>query len=305
MAKSFKFDGLLKEAEKQKAEADRVLNNSESFIKQNIIIKEEFKFLIPPLAPDEYEKLEQSILAEGCRDPLVIWKKDNEFILIDGHNRFGICTKHDLEYKIQIMDFESAEKATDWIINNQLGKRNVSDETKSYLRGQQYNREKKKEANIQNLKQFSEEDNLSYSGNTAERLAQIHKVSEKTIKRDEKYAIAVDKLCGDNKGLKWDILHKRIVLPKGGVMNLADESDDFVQKIGEMLTQGYSFNQAIQMLNPKEKEDIEDSPRKEKLRKLKTNIINSIEEIIKTEDVEYIEELKNLILEFESTLKTA
>jgi hypothetical protein len=303
MAKSFKFDGLLKEAEKQKAEAERVVVSNEGYIKQSIVIKDEFKYLIPPLAPDEYEKLEESILAEGCRDPLVLWKKDNEYILIDGHNRYTICSKHNLDFKIQVMEFADIEQASDWIVNNQLGKRNVTEETKSYLRGQQYSREKRKEANTQNLKQFSEEDNLSFSGNTAERLALLHKVSDKTIKRDEKYAIALDKLCGEDKGLKWDILHKKIPLPKGGVMNLADEQEDKVRKIGEYLSQGYNFNQALQMLTPPKESDKENSPKREQLRKLKTSIVNSIESIIKSEDIEYLDELKALIQDFEDILK--
>lgn len=50
----------------------------------------EFKGLLPPLASEEYEGLEQSLLAEGCRDPLVIWQG----ILIDGYNRYALCLKH-------------------------------------------------------------------------------------------------------------------------------------------------------------------------------------------------------------------
>ncbi|MEO0594845.1 MAG: hypothetical protein AAF126_01910, partial [Chloroflexota bacterium] len=61
-----------------------------------IQIDSEFKALIPPLQDDEYTRLEQSILEEGCRDALVVWQGKN--ILVDGHNRYAICTQHSLPF---------------------------------------------------------------------------------------------------------------------------------------------------------------------------------------------------------------
>jgi len=57
-------------------------------------IDSEFKNLIPPLTEEEYKGLENSILSEGCRDNLVTWND----ILIDGHNRYEICQKHNIEF---------------------------------------------------------------------------------------------------------------------------------------------------------------------------------------------------------------
>ena len=61
-------------------------------------IDPEFKALIPPLTPDERAGLEASILTEGCRDALIVWGD----ILIDGHNRYEICTKHNIPYKFEV-----------------------------------------------------------------------------------------------------------------------------------------------------------------------------------------------------------
>jgi len=55
-------------------------------------IDAEFASLIPPLSADEYMQLEANLIVEGCRDPLVVWGE----ILIDGHNRLQICTKHNM-----------------------------------------------------------------------------------------------------------------------------------------------------------------------------------------------------------------
>jgi hypothetical protein len=39
----------------------------------NIVVNEELKAYIDPLTPEEHEALERSLLAEGCRDALVLW----------------------------------------------------------------------------------------------------------------------------------------------------------------------------------------------------------------------------------------
>ena len=57
-------------------------------------IDPEFKDLIRPLRRKEYLQLEENILDEGCRDPIIVW---NDYI-IDGHNRYSICTKYSIPF---------------------------------------------------------------------------------------------------------------------------------------------------------------------------------------------------------------
>jgi transposase-like protein len=91
-------------------------------------INEELKAYIDPLTPDEYAALEQSLLAEGCRDALVLWGD----VLVDGHNRYEICRKHGIEFRtVQNPSFRSMEDVHLWMIDNHLGRRSVSD----YQRG--------------------------------------------------------------------------------------------------------------------------------------------------------------------------
>lgn len=90
----------------------------------NIIVNEELKAYIDPLTPEEHESLERSILAEGCRDALVLWGE----ILVDGHNRHGICQKHGLPFQtVQNTRFQSIEDVHLWMIDQHLGRRSVSD----------------------------------------------------------------------------------------------------------------------------------------------------------------------------------
>jgi hypothetical protein len=45
-----------------------------------IRIDPEFRALIAPLDPGEYEQLEANLKANGCRDPVALWRG----ILLDG-----------------------------------------------------------------------------------------------------------------------------------------------------------------------------------------------------------------------------
>jgi hypothetical protein len=90
----------------------------------NIVVQEDLKTYIDPLTPDEYDALERSLLAEGCRDALVLWGD----ILVDGHNRFGICQKHGLPFNtVQNTRFRTLEDVHLWMIDQHLGRRSVSD----------------------------------------------------------------------------------------------------------------------------------------------------------------------------------
>lgn len=88
-----------------------------------IRIDDEFKSLIPPLTSEERAGLEKSLLDEGCRDALVLWGD----VLIDGHNRYEICTKYHIPYDTVKMDFDSRDDAKLWMMRNQLARRNLSD----------------------------------------------------------------------------------------------------------------------------------------------------------------------------------
>ena len=94
-----------------------------------IQVKEEFKNLIPALSAEEYAQLEANILQEGIREPIITW---NGFI-IDGHNRYSIAQRFDLEYRTTSKHFASEESVKEWMILNQFGRRNLSNYQRSVL----------------------------------------------------------------------------------------------------------------------------------------------------------------------------
>jgi hypothetical protein len=89
-----------------------------------ITIDEHLRAYIDPLTEDEFAALERSLLSEGCRDALVLWGD----LLVDGHNRYGICQKHGIAFNTMQNDtFQSMDDVHLWMIDNHLGRRSVSD----------------------------------------------------------------------------------------------------------------------------------------------------------------------------------
>jgi len=150
-------------------------------------IDQEYKALIPPLSAEEFAQLEANILRDGCLHPIVTWEET----IIDGHNRYAICKKHDLPFKIITMEFDDRDAAMDWMDTNQLGRRNLSPVDFKLALGRRYNRTKKSfvEAGAKGGASLGQND-LGLS--TAAKLATQHGVSEATVKRAGKLAEAVE-----------------------------------------------------------------------------------------------------------------
>ena len=96
-----------------------------------------------PLKPEELNLLEESILSEGVRDALVVWPKDGELILVDGHNRYRIAKEHNIPFEIKEKHFNDLDEVLEWVDFNQLRRRNLIDEQRSYVIGRLYERRKK------------------------------------------------------------------------------------------------------------------------------------------------------------------
>lgn len=209
-----------------------------------IIIDSEFEALIPPLSAEERAQLESNIVADGCRDPLVVWpmpthtvdyseaqdgsnsvtyvwadaeidgcwdekrgeetwrkwattegefddyltEEDWPCILIDGHNRYEICTRLGLPFETVAKQFDSRENVMDWMDANQLGRRNITPDQFTLLLGRRYNRAKKAHGGDR-----KSEDSSRQIGDlkTAAKLANEHGVSPRTVERAGQYADAV------------------------------------------------------------------------------------------------------------------
>lgn len=201
----------------------------------NIIIDQGFKSLMVPLTSEEFNQLEKNLLDWGCKDKLTVWSvsgSDDTLVLLDGHNRYTICTKHDIPFEVEKIELETRDTAIAWIIDYQLGRRNITPEQQSYLRGVQYEREKGKHGGDRKSKH--QNDDLK----TAEKLATQHKVSKPTIERDAQYARAVnavDKAAGN--GAKTTLLSRDTKVSKQDAVRLGAIAESSPQAVKNVLEQ--------------------------------------------------------------------
>lgn len=158
----------------------------------DIIIDEEFEKLIPKITQQERSDLKESILAEGCTDPLVVWGN----ILVDGHTRYKICIRHNIPFKTRNILLDTRESAKLWIITNQLARRNLTLEQMKYLRGAKQILVSGQQHNCQD---DSSKTDKPKKRNVAKELAKEYGVSESTIYRDARFAKQVDKMPEEEK----------------------------------------------------------------------------------------------------------
>lgn len=86
-------------------------------------IDQELQKVMPKLSEEEYKELENSLLKDGFKgSPIIVWGD----IIIDGHNRYGICQKHDIPYEIKELSFNNKEEVIQWMVRAQLGRRNLT-----------------------------------------------------------------------------------------------------------------------------------------------------------------------------------
>lgn len=134
---------------------------------KRIIADPEFKELLGALTASELSTLEANLIADGrCMDPLVIWAEES--ILLDGYNRIEICTERDIPYKVLRVNISDREAAIKWIIDHQMGKRNLSEAGKQKARSQRRGRVAK----------------AASEGKSTRAIAKAEKVSPKTVEKD-------------------------------------------------------------------------------------------------------------------------
>ena len=210
-------------------------------------IDEEFKCLIRPLYKQEYLQLEANIIQDGCRDPITVWQG----IIIDGHNRYEICHRHGIPFAYHEMEFECRESVVAWICANQLGRRNLTEETRKYLIGVQYNAEKQV-LSIRNLMSHGFEeptDERPYEefvppdqseraeqiARTSERIARENNIAHSTVEKYAQYARALDAIGAKEPKLLPKILSGRYKVSHKNVLKLSHMEPEEIRSINNRI----------------------------------------------------------------------
>ena len=160
-----------------------------------ITVDREFRDLIPALTDEERKQLEDNIVRDKrAIVPLVVWEEGG--VLLDGHNRFEICTRRKLPFEITTLSFDDRDAVKDWVITNQLGRRNLTKQQMDYLRGKKYELAKKMrggDRKSDHVKSNPEKLGLKkHETTTAAIIGKQTGVSDYTVMANEKFSNAVD-----------------------------------------------------------------------------------------------------------------
>lgn len=279
--------------------ANNLLINNEN-VKNNIVIIDELRDLIPALGVDEYAQLEANILKNGCRDSLSIWETiqgkitentENSdkpiYVLIDGHNRFDICKKHNISFNVQLLTFTDLQEVKDYMIDLQLGRRNLRPEQVSYFRGLRFLNEKSEKGKYdrENHKVQSEPYGQKEGIDTAEKLAEEYNVGRSTIKRDAEYAKGISKL---DKSFRDDILTGKQKVSKTLIQTIS-KNDTIAKTIENLEELNSILNNSTIEVELYEKEYIET------FEKDATILLQTAKKFYKSKDKIYLTELQMII----------
>ena len=205
---------------------------------KNIILDEEIRDLLPALDVKTFNSLEESILQYGCMIPLVTWNG----ILIDGYNRYAICTKHNIPFEAVEKEFKNIDEVIIWVISNQVTRRNLTPSQLSYYRGVHYHKEKKLVTNPRGSNQHkvveSENHTQPQTIGTAALLAKQYDVSRDTIFSDAKAATTIDAIGKASKEAKNKVLGGEAKIDKKELKRLSTAPEEEIQRVVDDIING-------------------------------------------------------------------
>jgi len=194
-----------------------------------------FRDVLPPPSAGEVALLEQQLLTEGCRDPLLTWADAGRTFLVDGHTRLTVCQRHRRNFDLKPLALRKREAVLKWIWIHHYGRRNFTPEAESYARGRCFT--------PQRLGHGGDRRSGEATGHrvglkrSAEAVAAQFKVTARTLFRDAAFAAALDRLaavCGPE--IRTRILSRTVLLSRGRVLLLAKKDEgEMKQLVADLL----------------------------------------------------------------------
>lgn len=215
----------------------------------------EYENKIPPLTPEEFQQLEDNILAEGrVLVPIDTWNG----VIIDGHHRWKVIQKHpEIPYDVREHDFPDKWAAFDWMYRNQLGRRNLTENQRTYMIGKMYEARK----NTQGGNRGNQYTKAAGAQNghmaTDRRIRQDEVIGNElgighnTVRRAEKFAKGIDALRSVAPEVADKVLSGEVTTTKHAVSHLAKIPPEELKRAAKQMVEG----------NPVKVPSVEEAPR--------------------------------------------
>lgn len=208
-------------------------------------IDPEFRDKIPPLTEAEFEQLKENILSDGeVYEPIVVWNDT----IVDGYNRWRIiCENWELlkdKFRTKPMDFADKWAAFEWMYKKQLGRRNLTEEQKSYMVGKMYEARKRSQGGDRRSEEFSNGQNVhlkdrrEVKDGTAGEIGKEIGVDGRTVRRAEKFAKGIDTLRENNPEAATAVLKGNSGATKAEISELPGKTASEIQKVAQDILTG-------------------------------------------------------------------
>ena len=192
-----------------------------------------------------------------------------EWDLVDGHHRWKVILEakdegKTIKYRVRSVDFADKLAAFEYMHENQLGRRNLTDEEREVEIGKLYKVRKKRtgehKGNQYTKMESGQNDQIPTRRETRDGTAGIignqYGVSEKNVRRAEKYADGIDALRNVSQDAADKILSGGTSVSKAAVRELATAEPDIIEAFAQAVNEGKKPEHKPR--NPKSEEEKRD-----------------------------------------------
>lgn len=213
-------------------------------------IDKEFKEKIPPLTDAEFEQLRENILADGeVYEPIVTW----DGVIVDGHNRWRVIQENpQIPFRTKEMDFADKWAAFEWMYRKQLGRRNLSDEQKTYLLGKLY--EARKNCYGGDRKSSRQNGDMKPNGRTVQIIAKEQGVGSKTVERAEHFAKGLDAIREVSPAAADKVLDGKAGVSKQTIAEMRNADGEEVKEVAKAIEEGKPVSRKPRPMSPQMKD---------------------------------------------------
>lgn len=221
-------------------------------------INPEFQSQIPPLTDEEYEQLRENILSEGeVYEPIIVWNGT----IVDGHNRWKIIKENWEQlkdnYRTKEMSFSNKWEAFDWMYRNQLGRRNLTKNQRSYMIGKMYDVQKLAQGGDRRSEEFSsgQNDHLktdkTHEVKAEAVIAEELGIGSRTVRRAYDFAKGIDALKDVSSEAADMVLKGRSNVKKKDIQIIPSLKKNAIEEVARAIVNGDPIPQ--QALQPESK----------------------------------------------------
>jgi len=179
-----------------------------------LVINNDLRKYLANVSGEQLRMLKKDILENGIIDPIDIW----DGVIIDGHTRYNIAKQNKLPFKVRIHtkeEFKSVDDVNIWMIQKQIGRRNLNPTQEGILMAKYYSLRKKKSGGDRRSQKFQNLDGQSFENKTtAKETAEAFGVSESTVhsaRQTKEIVDEVEKTFGSSAA--HSIIEEKVKIP--------------------------------------------------------------------------------------------